>query len=169
MGQHQETELKFRVVDLKAVRRRLAELGAARDGRSDEENLIFDDAAGRLAAAGVLLRLRQDQRATLTAKTPVDDPRFKVRRETEVEVSSFDGARALLEALGFGVVASYRKDRETWRLAGAAVLLDELAFGCFVEIEADPDAIERAVGLLGLDLTSGITLSYLDLQAESRR
>ena len=81
---------------------------------------------------------------------------------------AFHGSRAYAAVEVGGVLCS-DDGGETWRLAGATVLLDELAFGCFVEIEAEPDAIERAVGLLGLDLASGITRSYLDLQAESRR
>ncbi len=166
MSDGREVEIKFRVDDLEGVRRRLSALGAERLGGGHEENLIFDDAAGRLRQAGQLLRLRRDRRFVLTFKSPLPDPRFKVRREVEVEVSDFAAARALLEALGFRVVRSYEKERETWRYGGVEVLLDELSFGSFVELEGEAPAIERVAQLLGFDLAAGITRDYLSLMDE---
>lgn len=174
MAGHQEIEVKFRVASLDETRRRLGDLGAELIGRSHEANLCFDDEAGRLRAAGELLRLRRDRRATLTYKSPPAesagerDARFKVRREIEVEVGSFEEARALLEALGYRVAAHYEKERETWRYGGATILLDSLSFGSFVELEGEPAAIERVARSLGFDLAEGITVSYLDLLERSQ-
>jgi len=168
MSKQREVEIKFRVGDLEPVRRRLAALGATHVGAEHEENLIFDEAGGRLRAADELLRLRRDRHATLTFKSPLPDQRYKVRREIEVEVGDFDAARDLLEALGYRVVASYEKDRETWRHAGTAVLLDRLSIGSFVELEGEPDAIDRVAQALGFDVARGITKSYLALLAESQ-
>ena len=121
----------------------------------------------RCEASGRLLRLRRDRRARLTFKEPVAegaaDPRLKVRREVEVEVSNFENAREILEGIGYRVSAGYEKERETWRLHGASVCLDELEFGRFIEIEGEPAEIERVAADLGLDLRDGITRSYLDL------
>jgi adenylate cyclase, class 2 len=173
-GPHQhEIEAKFRVTDFAPLRERLHDLQAVLVEEGHESNLVFDDSTGSLRAAGKLLRLRRDRCARLTFKEPVAegaaDPRLKVRREVEVEVSNFENAREILEGIGYRVSAGYEKDRETWRLHGASICLDELAFGRFVEIEGEPVAIERVAADLGLDLRHGITRSYLDLQSEGEQ
>lgn len=168
-----EVEVKLRVDSLDEVRQKLLDRGARYLGAGHEVNLCFDDAAGTLRMAGRLLRLRRDARATLTLKSPApagvkSSGRLKVRREVEVEVSSFEDARELLEALGFRVSASYEKEREAWHLDGATVLLDELSIGRFVEIEGEAQDIDRVSTSLGLDTTRGITQSYLDLLGDAR-
>jgi adenylate cyclase class 2 len=166
-----EIEIKFRIAAFEPLRVRLRAVGGRLVDSGHESNLIFDDPAGRLRASGRLLRLRRDRRALLTFKEPVagGDPRLKVRREVEVEVSDFGSAREILEGLGYRVSVGYEKERETWQLHGAEVCLDELTFGRFVEIEGEPAAIERIATELGFDLKHGITRSYLDLQTEARQ
>ena len=166
--QRREVEIKFRAPDLDEIRRRLESIGAEYIGRDHEENLIFDDAAGRFRESNQLLRLRRDHRVTLTFKRSVPDPRFKVRTEIEIEVDSFEKTQALLEAAGFQVVDHYEKDRETWHCDGVKALLDELSFGQFVELEGEPPDLERIAALLGFDLSEGITKDYLTLRRESQ-
>ena len=43
------------------------------------------------------------------------------------------------------------------------------AMGHFMEIEAEPDEIEKMAELLGLDLKHGMKESYMDLFEEYRR
>ena len=60
---------------------------------------------------------------------------------------------AILDALGFTPALVYEKRRETWRLGKAEILIDELPFGLFMEIEGsetDIRAIERKLGIKGL-------------------
>ena len=54
----------------------------------------------------------------------------------------------------------YEKRRETWSLAGAEVVIDELPFGLFVEIEGDEPDILKAEKLLGLDSDGGVQEPY---------
>ncbi|MBI3979942.1 MAG: class IV adenylate cyclase [Chloroflexi bacterium] len=163
-----EVEVKFRVTDLGLLRDRLAGLGAERGRRVFEENLVFDRPDGSLRAAGQLLRLRHAGDAvTLTFKSPLPSARFKVRREVEVRVDDFGRGRAILEALGFGVAATYEKHRETWRIGDAEVELDELPFGTFVEIEGSESAIEAIAAALSLDMAEAIVKDYLQLAREA--
>jgi adenylate cyclase class IV len=56
----------------------------------------------------------------------------------------------ILCAIGFTPALVYEKRRATWDIAGAEVVVDELSFGLFVEIEAEEKAIleiEKAIGL----------------------
>jgi adenylate cyclase class 2 len=57
----------------------------------------------------------------------------------------------------------YEKFRSTYQLAGAEVVLDEMPYGNFIEIEGAPAAIEVCVTQLGLSQHERILASYVDL------
>ena len=57
----------------------------------------------------------------------------------------------------------YEKYRTTYELLGAEVVLDELPFGNFTEIEGDAQAIERVVAALGLGGCTRMSASYVDI------
>lgn len=176
-GVQREVEIKFRMADAAAVRRKLAVAGANFEGAFREENYFCDDAKGRLRAAGRVLRLRRSTGTSagqeglvdrrLTYKEPLSDPQFKVRNEIDVPVGDLDGMRLVLERLGFRCRHGYDKEREIWRLDAVMVTLDTLAFGQFVELEGAPEAIAAVAARLGFDLAQGIIKSYLTLAAEA--
>jgi adenylate cyclase class 2 len=57
-----------------------------------------------------------------------------------VTVGDGAAATALLEALGYHQILSFEKRRESWRLGGCKVELDELPhLGVYVEIEGPRD------------------------------
>jgi adenylate cyclase class 2 len=141
-------------------------LGAAlKTPRTYEDNIRFDTPDQRLAQQQRLLRLRRDRRNVLTYKEPAlsDEQDFKVRQEYEVEVSDFAQARAMFEKLGFVPTLRYEKYRETFTYHGAEILLDEMPFGPFLEIEGSREAIRRIAAELGLDFASRLTSSYSDI------
>lgn len=162
----QEIEVKFFVRDLAAVERRLQSVGAIQAaGRVREVNLRFDTPDGDLTRERRVLRLRQDANAVMTYKgPPLPGEDVMMRHEYEFEVSDFDSARRLLEALGFVVYIIYEKYRTTYTLRDLEIVLDEMPFGAFVEIEGpDSASIQQAAGELGLDWEARITTSYLAL------
>lgn len=161
-----EIEVKFMVSDLAAIARRLEELGARRTvDRLHEQNLRFDTPADDLTRAHRVLRLRQDRQVVLTYKGPAaTDEGVSVRQEIEVTVSDLAAARRILEALGYRVSVQYEKYRTTYRWNDLEIVLDEMPFGAFVEIEgADAAAIRQAATLLGLDWSARSTASYMEL------
>jgi adenylate cyclase class 2 len=162
-GTATEIEAKFLVPDLTVFREHILARGARpQSSRVLERNERFDTPDGRLRQAGAVLRLRQDARAWLTVKRRLETP--EERAETEIEVSDADAAHALLDQLGYRVVFTYEKFRETLRLGEAMVVLDELPFGNFVEIEAPSlQSLVRAAAALGLDWDRRLSLTYLDL------
>jgi len=94
----------------------------------------------------------------------------KERLEIEVEVTDLDAMRAILEKLGFETIFIYEKYRETFHLAGTEVALDELPYGCFVEIEGEAGDIERAAAQLGLRSARRVPDTYMSLfEAVQRR
>jgi adenylate cyclase class 2 len=158
-----EIEAKFALPHLADLRDRLlAQGGRQLSPRMLEVNLRFDDAAGRLSGEGRVLRLRRDRGARLTYKAPGSAPEERV--EIEVEIDDDESGRRFLEALGYRVVAAYEKYREVFDLGGDHVMLDELPFGHFVEIEsASVDGLRRRSQSLGLDWQRRITASYVAL------
>lgn len=158
-----EIEAKFLLPDLADVRVRVLSAGGRlMEPRSLELNLRFDDDAGHLAAGGRVLRLRRDRTTRLTYKAP--GPTAEERAELELEIESADAGRQLLEALGYRIVAVYEKYRETFAFGDERVMLDELPFGYFVEIEAESvDRLRTAAEGLGLPWVSRLQASYLDL------
>ena len=164
-----EIEVKFHLPQLQAFRERLLAAGAEQvKPRLFEHNVRFDSPGERLRLQYQLLRLRQDDGIRLTFKGPppnAGETEAKVREELEVEVSDFVTMAAILERLGFEAQQSYEKYRETFRVDGVEIVLDEMPFGDFVELEGEEEAIRAAANRLGLDWEQRILDNYLTLMA----
>jgi adenylate cyclase, class 2 len=163
---HEEIEVKFLIEDLSAMRQRLVALGATlTTPRTYEENLLFDTPEAQFRHQGRLLRLRRDRRNRITYKEPPihHDLDFKVMQEYEVEVSDFAQAHAILTKLGFVLSLRFEKYRETFTYQEAEIVLDEVPFGTFMEIEAAQDIIRAIVTALGLDFQARLVSSYVDI------
>jgi len=148
-----EIEKKYRVTEaqVEALRARLQAVGAKAEGTEFEVNTVY--AGPGLEPRRRLLRLRRvGQRAVLTYKErPPTEAAIKQQREDETEVADADALAAILEGLGYTPALVYEKRRETWRLDEAEVVLDELPFGWFVEIEGEEVAIHAVERKLELD------------------
>ncbi len=167
----QEVEVKLYTPDLTLVQRALESAGALlKSPRVFERNLRYENAARTLTAQGIVLRLRQDDQAKLTYKSgeSSQDGIFK-RFEAEVAVSDFATMDVILRRLGYDVALIYEKYRTTFALGDAEIVLDELPYGNFTEIEADAETIERLVSELGLDSYRRMTGSYTEIFAELKR
>lgn len=167
--QNLEIEVKFLVDELAALRRRLLVLGAGQHKpRIHERNVRFDNPWDGLRMQGKLLRLRQDATARLTYKgepqTAVDSE-ARVREELEIEVGDFQTTFDLLQRVGFEPKQLYEKYRETFHFGQVEVVLDELPFGDFVEIEGGEAEIRAAAAALDLDWDHRILANYLTIMA----
>ena len=162
----QETEVKFYVRQLKRVEQRLQALGARLiQPRIYEVNLRFDRPDGSLQREEKVLRLRQDAQARLTYKGPSQQTAdVLIRQEIEITVDNFEAARSFMEALGYIPVATYEKYRSTYELGELHVMLDELPYGDFVEIEGpDIESLKNVSKKLELTFSNAIPTNYLDL------
>ncbi|HKR59932.1 MAG TPA: class IV adenylate cyclase [Pyrinomonadaceae bacterium] len=141
-----ETEKKYRLTSdqREQVRKRLSDLGAERKGEDFEENTIYTGHG--LAAEKKVLRLRRvGDSATLTYKHRLPGPSaIKHQHEEETVVANPDAMRAILEAVGFKASLVYEKRRETWTFDETEIVIDELPFGLFMEIEGKERDIEAA-------------------------
>ena len=162
-----EVEVKFLVGDAAEMRQRIVAAGGVlHRGRVYERNIRYDNAWQGLMRQDKLLRLRQDSRNVITFKGPaqnVDVAQVKIREELEIEVNDFDTAAAILQRLGFEAVQVYEKYRETFQLGPVEVVLDEMPFGNFMELEGEEGEIVAAAARLGLDWEQRILANYLYL------
>lgn len=162
----QEIEAKFYLSDLNKMITRLQLLEARLiQPRQLEINLRFDLPDGSLRSTGRVLRLRQDREARLTYK---DDSQSSggllARREIEIVVEDFEKARQFLEALGYREWMFYEKYRATYELDQVLIMLDEMPFGNFVEVEGNTSAqIQQVAGQLGLNWSVAIGTGYTSL------
>lgn len=166
-----EKELKIPVRSLTMIREALQNQGATiANPMAREENFLFDSDDGRLAAAGCILRLRRyGEQRLLTFKGPASfEGPIKIRPERELGIEQLGPLREIFESLGFSVVARYQKDRETWQLDDAEVVLDHTPMGDFVEVEGPSHTLETTARAIGLDPTTAVRGSYLSLWREYR-
>jgi adenylate cyclase, class 2 len=143
-----ELEAKIKVDSHDDVRASLRRAGATFVGRYVEQNTIFDRADGSLRRSGCGLRVRSVETvegermdATCTFKGPVQASEYKRREEVETRVADAEGLVRVLVAVGFESAVTFEKRRESWRLDGCRVELDDVPLlGTFVEVEVDADA-----------------------------
>lgn len=164
-----EIEAKFYLRHLEDIRKRvIAHDALLKTTRLLERNLRFDTPDRELAGKKHVLRLRQDNRTTLTFKRP--RVQVETRDEFEIEIDDFESGRKILEALGYAVTTLYEKYRETYQIDFIQVMLDELPFGCFVEIEGPSiESIRQMSDQLGLPWERRVQASYVELFDRIRR
>lgn len=161
----QEVEVKLYTPDLSVIQQSLDKLGATiTKPRVYERNIRYENATQSFTEQGIVLRMRQDNDARLTYKTGKTIENGIVSRfEAEVIVSDFDTMGMILEQLGFAPHMIYEKYRTTYTLDDAEIVLDEMPYGNFTEIEADVKMIEHLITQLGLTDYRRITASYTQI------
>jgi adenylate cyclase, class 2 len=148
-----EIEKKYRLTAAQRdhVLQRLKEAAAEDRGEAFEENTIYG--GGALQRGTSVLRLRRvGSRALLTYKERFPNASaVKHQREEETAVDDPSATALILDALGFKPVLVYEKRRQTWSLGPTEVVIDELPFGLFMEIEGGEQDIHDAEQRLGID------------------
>ncbi|HEV7798709.1 MAG TPA: class IV adenylate cyclase [Pyrinomonadaceae bacterium] len=147
-----EIEKKYRLTKKRReeVLRRLPVLGAKRKGAEFEVNTLY--AGETLDVGRSVLRLRRiGKRGILTYKERFPTrSAIKHQREDETRVDDPGAMELILEALGFTAALVYEKRRETWKLGKTEIVIDELPFGLFMEIEGTEQDIRDVESKLAI-------------------
>jgi adenylate cyclase class 2 len=148
-----ETEKKYRLGpdDRERITRSLVKLRAVFVGQHREENFIFS--SPEMLERASIVRLRYvDDRCLMTFKRRVES-QSDVKEQIEYETVVGDGreAESILRELGLRPRVIYEKKRDVWNLRTAEVVLDELPFGTFMEIEGSITSIKEVEMLLGIE------------------
>ena len=139
---------KKRLVELTA---KLGELGAVFSYETFEENYLHR--GGVLDGQNSVLRLRKTESRTILTykeKVPTEND-FKHQIEFETDVSDVEATENIIEKLGYRLAVIYEKHRKSWHLGNVEVVLDELPFGYYMEIEGSMEDILTVEKLLGAD------------------
>jgi len=160
-----ETELKLRIPATGPCRPLLEALGFRETIPAQPEVSVLWDREGTLRDAGSALRTRRYAgRTRLTWKGPkVPDVLLKIRPEFETGIEDGEALEAILRALGFEPIMRMEKVRAVWERAELEACLDETPFGCYLELEGEPQAIRAAMEGLGLAPDRAETRSYPEL------
>jgi adenylate cyclase, class 2 len=129
----------------------LKELGATFVRDDFEENTIYGGHALEQPASIIRIRKTQD-RSILTFKRRMENiSDVKQQIEYESEIADPDSVSKILVELKLTPKIVYEKKRSTWKLRSVEVLLDELPFGSFMEIEGSLTGIKEAEMLLDIE------------------
>src|SRR5947209_1696027 len=147
-----EIEKKYRLSkkQRELVMVRLKKIGAIFKREEFEENTLY--AGDGLDTHRSALRLRRiGKRATLTYKERFASASpIKLQREDETNISDPDAMESILDALGLTPALVYEKRRAIWKLGSAEIVVDELPFGLFMEIEGAAKVIQAVEHKLSL-------------------
>jgi adenylate cyclase class 2 len=161
-----ETEIKFRVDDLKALAARLEQAGFHLDTpRTFECNVLYDTPDRKMRANTEILRIRTyGGKCTLTHKRLPDsgpgEDRHKHRIETETQISDGTALAEVFQSLGLIPAFRYEKWRSEWSDGQGHCVMDETPIGNFAELEGEPEWIDRVAARLGVPHSEYMTLSY---------
>ncbi len=146
-----EIEKKYKIDPkrLAELTAKLGELNAEFAYETFEENYLHR--GGKLDENTAFLRLRKtDSVNTLTYKEKAQtEGEFKQQIEFETVVSDVEATEHIIEKLGYKLSVVYEKRRKAWHLGGVEVVLDEVPFGHYMEIEGKIDDILKVEELLG--------------------
>lgn len=160
-----EIEKKYRLTGERRERliTRLQESGATHEGEEFEENTLY--AGGNLDSSRQVLRLRRvGGKFILTYKERFTSAStIKHHREDETGVEDAEALADILDALGYKPSMIYEKRRSTWLLNGTEIVVDELPFGLFVEIEGEENSITEIEQLLHLSEAESEMATYPEL------
>jgi adenylate cyclase class 2 len=160
-----EIEKKYRLTkkQREEVLSRLPEIGAKRIGEEFEENTLY--AGEALDVERSVLRLRRvGKRGILTYKErfPTRSD-IKHQQEDETRVDDPEAMHAILDAMGFSPALVYEKRRETWALGQTEIVIDELPFGLFMEIEGEESGIRQVESKLSIKRLKSENSTYPQL------
>src|SRR5436190_1296079 len=160
-----EIEKKYRLTreQRRSIERLMRAQGSVPGELELEENTIYR--GGRLDLGGCALRLRRvNGRAILTFKQRFPSKSsIKYQQEEETAVADAEAVHAIVTALGFQPGLVYEKRRVRWNVGKAKVVIDELPFGLFMEIEASEREIKRVENLIGAGKLTAVMETYPSL------
>lgn len=162
-----EIEAKIYIADIESFRSHLQTVGAQVIAeRYHERNQLYTSSYQDFDAEKWVLRVRNDPRGDrVTFKSPAADVVQGTNSRNEFETSVGDGRvmDEILQRLGYHHGLFYEKYRTIYRLpdiGNVELMIDELPYGNFIEIEGAPRAIEQAIDVLGLQEAHRVFTNY---------
>lgn len=164
-------EVKLKIKDKNQIIKKLKSKNAVLIGGCKETSTRYDDKEGRYEKKGEFIRLRSGLKNTITLKEKVDEEDSKIltRNDIEIEVDNLKGIKYILKKLGLNPIYTMEKYRLKWLYNENEIDIDELLFGCFLEIHGKEDEIWKILEELELKKEDIIEGTYWDIFEEFKK
>lgn len=163
-----EIEKKYRLSkeQYEQVQEDLKEFKAEYIREDFEENSLYGNEEFKVRKAVIRLRKIEDKTILTFKESLGNDLGVKRQREHETVVEDAEQIEEIIKCIGLEKNIVYEKRRKTWKFRDVEVVLDELPFGLFMEIEGSLMAIAEAEMFLEADSfeVENETYAYLTLK-----
>lgn len=153
-----EIEVKFLDVNFDDVRAKLTALGGLCEQPMREMRRVTIDNDFMKTGKDAFLRVRDEGRKVTMTYKQFDNLSVDGAKEIEVEVSNYEDTIALLDQAGLKATSRQHTKRETWRLDGVEIMLDEWPWlKPYIEIEGkSEEALKRVAKQLGFNWSNAV-------------
>lgn len=156
-----EEEVKIQLEHPQLIIEHLRDNGAIFLGATLEKTIRVDTCNLDLEEKGIFLRVRSGFNNTITMKEKIsEDIITRKRLETEFEIEDIDKMQYIFRKIGLSFFRIMEKYRMKWSYENVSIVVDELPFGIFMEIEAEKSRIDKIVSDLGLEGVPQIVDTY---------
>ena len=159
-----EIEIKFKLEEKDNARSKLLALGGIpqKPYKQTTYGFFSEDSIEK----GIFPRIRNEHgKIVLTVKVrPKEKTNYFERKEYLMEILNAEDGVKIMKSMGYDQVRVFEKTREEWKFNNVEVVLDELYFGTYIEIEGSKKEIEEMVKRLGFEKKERITKAYLGLE-----
>ena len=164
-------EVKLKIKDKNQIIKKLKSKNAVLIGGCKETSTRYDDKKESYEKKGEFIRLRSGLKNTITLKEKVDEEDSKIltRNDIEIEVDNLKGIKYILKKLGLNPVYTMEKYRLKWLYNENEIDIDELLFGCFLEIHGKENEIWKILEELELKKEDIIEGTYWDIFEEFKK
>lgn len=159
-----EIEVKFKIDEKDQIKEKLIGLGVSLSEPYKQTTYGFFSVDS--IERGIFPRIRDEKNnIVLTVKVkPKKETNYFERMEYSMKIGNAKEGEDILRVLGFDDIRVFEKIRQESELLNTKIVLDELYFGNFIEIEGEKEDIENVIIKLGLDNKERITKAYLALE-----
>lgn len=165
-------EIKIKLADKDEIVNKLREKSAILIGGGKETSVRYDTEEGEYEKQGKYIRLRSGLKNTISLKEKMEDieeDKILTRNGIEVEVDNIKGIKSILEKIGLKPMYTMEKYRLKWMYNKNQINLDELIFGCFLEIHGTEQEIWNILDELNLDDNDIVEGTYWDIFDEYKK
>lgn len=159
-----EKEIKFNLNNVSEIIKTIKKLNMKFIGSAEEKTIRYDDENNSYSKRKKFWRLRSGFENVITLKEDIENSEkessVSERIETETTVGDLEKMSYILNQLGLKEKKIMVKFRAKWQFKNAEVVIDELPFGFFLEIEGSEKEIFEVACLLNLDINKKITGTY---------
>ena len=162
------SEIKIEIKDPEEIICKLREKSAILAGGAKEITTRYDFEENELEKKGKYIRTRTGFNNIISVKEKITDNNEEIltRNDIEVEISNIKNMKYILKSIGLIPKFQMEKYRLKWMFNGNTINLDELFFGCFIEIHGRKEEIWKIINELELDEKNIIVGTYWDIFEE---